>query len=275
MQARATDHHKPSAFTLVELLVVIGVITVLAGLLLAAVSRAQLAARVAKCAGNLSQIYKAARTYANNFNQLLPDLYAGLPTTEHAVHYVTNHYCRNEATSGEGEAATTRYVPAGLWLLYVHGYARSEDLFYCPNTPGSKRYDASENRLVEGIPKMVGYAYNCFPEMATGESILLPPEGLTAEDVGNDLAEQRAMRFYALLADVFFRADEMPHWARKGLNVCYWDSSVLWVSLTERGIQWNSTTTNEDGDTVQTFSEDLDGAAAMRNSWVILSEARK
>ena len=275
MQARATDRQKPSAFTLVELLVVIGVITVLAGLLLAAVSRAQLAARVAKCAGNLSQIYKAARTYANNFNQILPDLYAGLPTTEHAVHYVTNHYCRNEATSGEGEDATTTYVPAGLWLLYVHGYARSVEVYYCPNTPGSRRYGGSENQLVENIPEMVGYAYNYFPEMATGESVLLPPEGLAAEDVGNDLAEQRDMRFYALLADVFFRSDDMPHWARKGLNVCYWDSSVSWVGLTARGIQWNSTTTNEDGDTVETFSEDLDGAAAMRDSWVILSEARK
>ncbi len=275
MHARRNDGRKFSAFTLVELLVVIGVITVLAGLLLAAVSRAQLAARVAKCAGNLSQIYKAARTYANNFNQVLPDLYAGLPTTEHAVHYVNNHYCRNEVTTGEGENATTTYVPAGLWLLFVHAYARSEEVYFCPNTPGSKRYGGSENPIEDDIPKMVGYAYNYFPEMATGESVLLPPEGLAAEEVGNDLAEQRAMGFYALLADVFFRSDEMPHWARKGLNVCFWDGSVAWVGLTARGIRWNSTTTNEDGDTVETFSEDLDGAAAMRDSWVVLSEARK
>jgi len=274
MRTRPAERRELLAFTLVELLVVIGVITVLAGLLLAAVSRAQLAARVAKCAGNMSQIYKAARTYANNSNQLLPDLYAGLPTTEHAVHYVTNHYCRNEATTGEGEDATTTHVPAGLWLLYVHGYARSEDLYYCPNTPGSKRYGASENQLEDDIPTMVGYAYNYFPEMATGESVLLPPEGLPIEEVGNDLAEQRAMRFYALLADVFFRSDEMPHWARKGLNVCFWDGSVAWIGLTARGIRWNTTTTNDDGDTVETFSEDLDGATAMRDSWVVLSEAR-
>ena len=275
MRVRLSAGLRRGAFTLVELLVVIGVITVLAGLLLAAVSRAQLAARVAKCGGNLSQIYKAARTYANNFNQMLPDLYAGLPTTEHAIHYVNNHYCRNETTSGDGENPTTRYVPAGLWLLYVYGYARSEDVYYCPNTPGPKRYAASENRLEDGIPKMVGYAYNYFPEMATGENVILPPEGLTAEEVTNDMAQPRGMRFYALMSDVFIRSDEMPHWARKGLNVCYWDSSVAWVSLTERGIQWNSTMTNEDGDTVQTFSEDLDGAVAMRDTWVVLSEARK
>lgn len=275
MKTASSSRQPRAAFTLVELLVVIGVITVLAGLLLAAVSRAQLAARVAKCAGNMSQIYKASRTYANNFNQMLPDLYAGLLTTEHAVQYVNNHYCRNESTTGEGETATTTYVPAGLWLLYVHGYARSEELYYCPNTPGPNRYAASQNRLEDSIPKMVGYAYNYFPEMATGESVLLPPEGLTAEEVTNDMAQPRAMGFYALMADVFIRADQMPHWARRGLNVCYWDSSVAWVGLTERGIGWNSQMTNEDGDTVQTFSEDLEGAAAMRDTWVILSKARK
>src|SRR4051812_1653532 len=51
------------AFTLVELLVVIGIITVLIGLILAALARAQDAARTAQCLSNLRQMGQAAAAY--------------------------------------------------------------------------------------------------------------------------------------------------------------------------------------------------------------------
>src|SRR5436305_6936433 len=59
-------------FTLVELLVVIGVIAVLMALLLPVLGRAREQARSVKCASNLRQIYGAIVMYANENRQMLP-----------------------------------------------------------------------------------------------------------------------------------------------------------------------------------------------------------
>jgi prepilin-type N-terminal cleavage/methylation domain-containing protein len=61
-----------SAFTLVELLVVIGIIAVLVGILLPALNKAKSRAQTIACQSNLRQIYLAARTYATENRDSLP-----------------------------------------------------------------------------------------------------------------------------------------------------------------------------------------------------------
>ena len=63
---------KRNAFTLVELLVVIGVIALLIGLLLPALSRARQQGRSTVCMSNLRQMATAAFAYANNHRGRLP-----------------------------------------------------------------------------------------------------------------------------------------------------------------------------------------------------------
>lgn len=65
---------KQHAFTLVELLVVIGIIAVLISLLLPALGRVRASARSLKCMSNLRQIGIAYQLYRNDNNNFLPPL---------------------------------------------------------------------------------------------------------------------------------------------------------------------------------------------------------
>ncbi len=67
-----------SGFTLVELLVVIGIIALLAALLLPVLARATASAKSARCKNRLGQLYKGIRMYLNNFDEFFPmALYKG------------------------------------------------------------------------------------------------------------------------------------------------------------------------------------------------------
>src|SRR5687768_14611925 len=62
----------PHAFTLFELLVVVAIVGLLAGLLLPALARSREAARRAVCASNLRQVCIAAECYADDHRTRYP-----------------------------------------------------------------------------------------------------------------------------------------------------------------------------------------------------------
>jgi prepilin-type N-terminal cleavage/methylation domain-containing protein len=64
--------HARSAFTIIELLIVIAIIGVLAGLLLVAVSSIRTAADSTRCQNNLRQVHMAFMLYCANNSQLMP-----------------------------------------------------------------------------------------------------------------------------------------------------------------------------------------------------------
>jgi prepilin-type N-terminal cleavage/methylation domain-containing protein len=66
--------HKPRAFTLVELLVAIGIIGILAGLLIPAVAKARGSAARARCAGQLHDIGHMLQMYFGENRNTLPKL---------------------------------------------------------------------------------------------------------------------------------------------------------------------------------------------------------
>jgi type II secretory pathway pseudopilin PulG len=71
---RTRSRHAPYAFTLVEALVVVGIIIVLVSFLFVGLSKAKDSSRRAICGNNLRQIMSAISVYASANDKLLPVL---------------------------------------------------------------------------------------------------------------------------------------------------------------------------------------------------------
>src|SRR6184192_923635 len=94
----------PRGFTLVELLVVIGIIALLIGILMPALGRARQQALSVQCASNMRQMGMAAQQYASENKGWLPPSHAvpGNGTVEKFMEYVT----------GNGNPATVNVSPS-------------------------------------------------------------------------------------------------------------------------------------------------------------------
>src|SRR5580704_8353666 len=109
---------KRRGFTLVELLVVIGIIALLIAILLPVLSKARKAAATSKCISNLRQIMQATLMYANDHQGFLP--YAGCgdaPGTPKGGQYLANWlYNPNVAPAGSppgsGVAVSGAFTPS-------------------------------------------------------------------------------------------------------------------------------------------------------------------
>ncbi len=118
---------KITGFTLIELLVVIAIIAILAAILFPVFAQARESARLTKCASNMRQIGLALLSYANDYDD-------GLPQRKETI-LVQPH--PNPCNEGYHENVCLS------WKHMVLPYIKNADIFICPTNPLARSRDQS------------------------------------------------------------------------------------------------------------------------------------
>lgn len=119
-------NHRYSAFTLVELLVVIVVVAILMGLLIPALTLARASARKISCMSNLSQIGIAIHSYSFEYNDSIPIGPTAPPFLSPADFYPSTGAPTSLVSLRNGE-------PVGLGLLLREHLHQQPKVLFCPD----------------------------------------------------------------------------------------------------------------------------------------------
>jgi len=197
-----------AAFTLVELLVVIGVIAILIGILLPTIARARESARRASCLSNLRQVGMAMRFYAHDNRDQVP------------LGYRTNTKQFNSMVYSN---TAKKFVLFG-WL-YNAGYMKTPAAFFCPseNDPRSMLATA-DNPWPPGDPAFQVYAgYGCRPE------VKIPDDPASFLLTGVSLPRLNRFKSKAVFADLTATVQRVDTRHVRGINVLFGDGSAKWI----------------------------------------------
>lgn len=198
---------KPSAFSLVELLVVIGVIALLLGILMPTLSRARESARRTACLSNLRQVHQFIHLYALDYDDRVP------------IGYRTRKQFNSMIYSGTGGG----FVLFGR--LREAGHMPEPQVFYCPTESDPRSmFDSEINPWPpgpEGDPAVnVACGYGFRPEVA------IPDDPAQWSGV---LPKLNDFKSKAILADLTATPQRVDTRHRVGVNVLYGNGSAIWV----------------------------------------------
>jgi prepilin-type N-terminal cleavage/methylation domain-containing protein/prepilin-type processing-associated H-X9-DG protein len=167
------------AFTLVELLVVLGIIVVLLAILLPTIARARERAHAVKCASNMRQIYMGCVMYSDMLGKLPIPGESGFPG---------GFEPGSCAAYGGGGLD---FVRGGLWDFLGSSRADRAALFTCPSdegyyiSPAGHGHTYSES--FNGNRRNYSYAFNCEMrgplEPFIDEAAKPPPPGIRMTDI--------------------------------------------------------------------------------------------
>lgn len=225
-----TSRSRPG-FTLVELLVVIGIIAILMSLLLPTLGRVKEQANRTACASNLRQLGIMVQLYATQHRDYVP---LGYWNGQKQVTYLFHFNDSN------------REYYSQLGLLALTGICTEPKPLYCP----SENHDwlmfqtatntwppdeiASNNRRTTRI------AYNCRPVVNWPGVAANRPGQTSAPSPVRDFPKLTPLKDKAILTEMVAAPGFVERRHRQGVNVMYGNGAVKWVPRSTFPAEWNT-----------------------------------
>ena len=205
-------------FSIVELLVVVGIIAVLIAILIPTVARARANALRASCLSNLRQTHAMLLVYSTANRDAVP---IGYRRTKQFNSMIWSN-------------TASRFVLFGI--LYEAGLLDTPDTFYCPAENNPRFMLATpENPWPpgpDGDPtKAVQAGYGFRPEVDLPDDLASPPASMT------DFVMPRLQQFKdrAIVSDLANSSVRIATRHERGVNVLYGDGSARFVNAVHFG----------------------------------------
>jgi prepilin-type N-terminal cleavage/methylation domain-containing protein/prepilin-type processing-associated H-X9-DG protein len=204
---------KRRGFSIVELLVVVGIIAVLVAILVPTLSRARANALRASCLSNLRQTHTALLLYGNANRDAVP---IGYRRTKQFNSMIWSN-------------TANRFVLFGI--LYQANLLDTPDTFYCP-AENNPRFmlGTPENPWPPGpdgdpaLPVQAGYGFR--PEVDLPDDLANPPASMT----NFTMPKLQQFKDRAIVADLANSSVRISTRHERGVNVLFGDGSARFVN---------------------------------------------
>jgi prepilin-type N-terminal cleavage/methylation domain-containing protein len=239
-------------FTLVELLVVIGIIAVLIGILLPALSRAREQSRRVVCLSNMRELYNEMRIYATSYKDVCPIGFM----QQKAFSYIM--FWNNGNPNPK---------PSQMGLLVAANISKNPKAFFCPSEimdpqfqylPNPSNTVPSSNpwpfwttpragchtRLGYSARPVANWPSNNIPGNLAGVTAADPLFWLPSDGKKHlNLPRFGRLKNVAILADTCYNKPKIIQRHRQGINVLYGNGGAHFVPMTSRTFDkspWNT-----------------------------------
>lgn len=186
------------SFSLIELLVVVGIISILAAMLLPALSRARETARRTSCLNNQRQIGIAVASYADDYGGRIPPYTAAYYSGGSFPEMSGMFLAHVDAT----QTPSVKTEPFYLGQLIWNGYAAEPAIFGCPSFTSNEKPSPATGDPLRLLPEEVAEGYRNPETYRSAVSAYVYRELDNGADSRYDVTEVGGQNCSALLMEV-------------------------------------------------------------------------